>query len=310
MKALRIGSVVAGMSFSILGCGNDVPENVTPLGQVTARSVASSAVSAPSGAAFRGFVHGFSNSRFLPGAGAVQKSEAGFAKLVGPDGTFATDPRTGFVVAIANASSIARTKARLPGGPSEHNAFVRSYFVGAGLPNEQIASVNVNSRMTATGFGVPAQGLPPAGTLLFYYSIVKRKYGGVPVPDSFAWAHVNVDGEVVSESVYWPEIPAGVLADADAFAAVLNDVGQRATFNGKLPAEFRDRSGELVIRHTPGPWTGAFEAVASFDVVHIGQKRMKHFAKDGTEIVLSSERSLPPQGVDAPNAKVSGIVTQ
>ena len=70
-----------------------------------------------------------------------------------------------------------------------HNQAVRDYLVGAGLPENEIASVVAHPRMTQTyePGGDPAQSLQ----LESCDSVISRQVGGIPVADSMAWARLN-----------------------------------------------------------------------------------------------------------------------
>ena len=240
-----------------------------------------------------GYIHNASNSHFALGTGATIVSEYGMSKLVGSQGVFATNVSTQMVLAIPNADSPARTGSALL-DETTHNATVRSYFVGAGLPEAQILSVTAEAGGLAGGPGAGAsvalRGTPP---LHHFFSIIKRQANGVEVPDSYAWARFNTDGEVVHESVFWPEIPGSALADAAALQAAMNDPQSQAAYIASLPSE--TWGGKVVIHHTSGVWSGAFGAFASYDVFDPGG-RPRHFDAGGTEFRLPVEmQATPPQ---------------
>ncbi|HEY8042056.1 MAG TPA: hypothetical protein VIF15_19770 [Polyangiaceae bacterium] len=230
-----------------------------------------------------GFVHAVERSRFRVGDNPAERLEFGSRKIVGDEGVFATRP-TGLVLAISNADAPTRARPPLPGGAEAHDALVRSYFLGAGLPADQMRDVSPYAVVSKVGRSGPDFATLAGSKLEYYFSTVSRQIDGIPVSDSFAWARLDADGNAVLESVYWPEIPAQVVRDALAFEARLEDAPTRAALLARVP-----REGKLVIHHTPGEWDGAFEATATYDV---GEERGKvsHFDVEGRRIELSHER--------------------
>lgn len=242
-----------------------------------------------------GFQHTAARSRFAIGAAPAMRSELGLEKLVGTDGVISTRPRTGLVVAMPNADSPSRRKGPLQGA-EPHNAAVRSYFVGAGLPEDQIFGVEIYATMSAAGRGDDVD--TSRGQLDHYYSVISRQVNGVRVLDSFAWARMSADGEVVSESVYWPALSKRVVAQAVALREILADESTKQALIAKLPqAVEAPAEGHLFIRHTPGEWDGSFAAAASYDV---GQNnRILHIRADGAEFQLPHE-AMPPLTPSSP----------
>jgi len=226
--------------------------------------------------ATNGYSHKFGQSRFAVGPSWVAKAEFGLDKIVGDWGVFATNQKTGMVLALPNADAPSQARSALAGGPDVHNTAVKSYFVGAGLPATEIDKVSVFGKMSAGGSGTDD---PVDWQFASYTSRIDRRHAGLPVVDSFAWAQINDLGEVVTESVYWPQIPDKVAADALSFKAKLAD----PAFSSK----FFD-GGRLVIRHTSGAWAGPFEAVVSYDVE--GFKTF-HYDANGNEFELAEEKS-------------------
>lgn len=207
------------------------------------------------------YVHGIAASKFPVGKGVTEKDEFGMHKFVGDQGVFATRP-TGLSLGLTNATAAVRQHpGPLPGGASAHNQAVRDYFVNAGLPADQIGSVDIMPAMSVNADLVNNKQFDPK--LEFYFSIIRRQVAGVPVRDSYAWARINLDGAVVDESVYWPQIPPSAIADAKDLTKTLADKVAATNFLSKLPP---NKAGQLVIHHTPGEWTGAFEATATYDV--------------------------------------------
>ena len=140
-----------------------------------------------------------------------------------------------------------------------------------------------------------------------YYSVIERAVEVVPVPDSFAWARINRDGQVVAEAVYWPALPAGVLAQARRMSQ--GDALSRAE------QAIKARPGEVLvdnqvtIRHTSAAHDKPFAAHASIDVRvrlaaptrsdsdyrrgagsgGVGAGLIRHFDAEGMEFQLPEE---------------------
>jgi hypothetical protein len=207
-------------------------------------------------------------------------------KIVGDQGVFAALP-TGKVLALANYDAVVRSHpGPLAGGSAAHNKAVRDYFVSGGLPEAQIASVDIMPAMM--GMADTAKQITHAPQLVCYFSMVRRQIGGVAVPDSYAWARINVDGAVVEESVYWPDIPSTVVMDAVAFAGKLSIDSAEQEFVASLP---RRKKGHLAIHHTPGEWTQGFTAAAVYDVAddNVGFGATIHYDSASKKLVLPHE---------------------
>lgn len=205
-------------------------------------------------------------------------------KLVGPWGVFATHAKTGMVLALPNADAPSRTAPPFPGGAEAQNVAVKTYFLSAGLPADQVQGVRTMSLMTASGFGASEE--PPTFQPVTSDSVISRQYAGIAIADSYAWARLNSNSDVVTESVYWPEIPSTILNEATAFAKNLSDAAWQKAFLAKLPPP---ANGQLVIHHTPGTWNGAFSAAVSYDVP-AGGGRLLHFSQVGVAFSLPEEQ--------------------
>lgn len=284
-SALRV-VVLAGCA-SLVACGTSPSEpTAPPLEGSSARLIEEGGTA--------GYVHTISHSRFAIGGNASPRSEFGMQKMVGTDGVFATRPLTSLVVAMPNATAPCRKRPPLAGGPDAHNRAVQDYFVKAGLPADQILKVETYSAMSAGGAGAELDSASLNGTLNHYFSVVTRQVNGIAVLDSFAWARINADGDVVSESVYWPPLSASVSTDAAALQHVVTDPATRPGFLAKISTDHPSDSGQIFIRHTPGEWDGSFVAAASYD---IGDRtRILHVRADGSQFTLPHEaaKPLPP----------------
>ncbi len=269
----------------LLACSASVPEGTPSV--TTTTSTGSSLTSAQVGStSLPGYVHTVNKSKFVLGTTTGTKSEFGMDKVVGSEGVFVTMSVSQMVFGIPNATSAALALPMFSGSAADHNAAVRAYFVGAGLPESQISSVSVQDGMLGGG---PTAAGSIRSTLAYYFSTVNRQANGVAVPDSFAWARLNVNGDVVHESVYWPELPASVVAEAANFAAILNNASGRGTLIASLPSDVTTTTGVLVIHHTPGEWTGSFGAWVSYDIQQSGG-RTRHFDHNGVEMFFPHEQ--------------------
>lgn len=244
---------------------------------------------APSG--LRGYEHSAASSRFAIGTQREERLEHGMRKVIGSNGVFAVEARTKMVLGIPDAS--APTRGRPPMlDPDAHAAAVRSYFVSAGLPEDQILEVRTQTTMQGGGPQTGEPLNPSMAKVQYYYGCLMRKTpSGIPIPDSVAYARINVDGDVVEEGVYWPDIPARALVDADGVRSTASSSANRAAYLGKIGqlSDTEPQNGHAVIRHTSGFWGGSFAAIASFDVPR--KNAVVHFDGSGAVVDLPSERA-------------------
>jgi hypothetical protein len=77
-----------------------------------------------------------------------------------------------------------------------------------------------------------------------------------------------VDDQTTTESFYWPEIPADVVAAARAFRDKLAAPGALAAFKAKLPADAQG-DGSVVIHHHVAGSTGSFVAAVTYQTIQI-----------------------------------------
>lgn len=209
--------------------------------------------------------------------------------MVGTRGVFGTDAATGLVLALSDASSPARARPPLSTDGPTHGAAVRKYFVGAGLPESQID--DVRDFATMQGGGQEGSGEAAQRASLEYFSSVvsRRTATGVKIPDSYAWARINADNDVVMESAYWPAIPNAVIAEAEALQAVIGTAASRAAFVSHLPHDERGAylEGTVVLHHSAGTWSRSFTCLVSYDVA-VGTRTV-HYSRDAVEIRLPEE---------------------
>jgi len=196
------------------------------------------------------YVHTYEHSRFYIGNMISERDEFGMHKTIGDVGTFAVELVSKAAVGTRDDPFPDPVTGVYPGDADAQNAAVRSYFVSAGLPEDQVLSISANGTEAMEG------GITVAG----WYSYLHRGYGGVPIDNSMATAAFDASKRGASEQVYWPEIPVDVLEQVRAFQDMLADPVQKADYIQKLPASAR--TAELVIRHTSWFWQGTFEARA------------------------------------------------
>lgn len=266
----------------LTACGGGAPDEPESQPGVVGRGVVSDAP---------GYQHTFASSRFKPGHSLYEKQDLGFAKTVGDQGVFATFAHNGAVLATPNSGSPSLSVAAPEGGAEGHNARVVEYFVGAGLPKNQIEAVGASAEQFLSG--------GPDGTraerFVAWYTVVRRHVSGIPVWDSVAWARINVDGDVVAETVYWPVISGAVLQEAEALKSALSDPAQAEALSEKLP-KGATGPGKVVIRHTSFAHRGAFWARAAYDVGYKsgGFSVTRHFDSTGKEFKTPEELQTYP----------------
>jgi hypothetical protein len=241
-----------------------------------------------------GYQHSIERSRFVTGSSVNQLrpiEEFGFSKVLGPNGVFATNLRNGLVIASQNdgmdkSETLPRpeeARAEHLRYPDKHNAMVMEYFIAAGIPRDQVGGIHANTYLSGGGASDDAA---LARKVDGYASVLQRVVGDkFPVVDSVAWARLDNDGKSISEWVYWPAIPARVIADARLLEG-LTAGDRRAEYLARLPAGLPP--GIVVIRHSSATDEGPFEALATYDVVD--NRSVRHFDVEGAERRLPSER--------------------
>jgi hypothetical protein len=290
----------ATVALGAAGCGDPHGDDV-PASQLELAAGAPVAI----GPALAGYQHVILNSRFALGEVLETRSEHGYHKLVGAHGVFATDEANGAVLAIPDAGAPILDVGPPQGTGEDHNARVVAYFKANGIAADQIGSVSAYPMLGRGGLATAlVRPDAPAPKLIAYYSVLNRAVDGIPVADSVAWARFNANGDVVSETVYWPEIPASVVAEAKQLRDDLALPGQASAFRARA-AIGGDSDGRVVIRHTSHTWRGKSGAWALYDVNYRipGERSSytRHFDKGGVERHLPEElvgRDVPsdPRG--------------
>jgi hypothetical protein len=200
------------------------------------------------------------------------------------------------VLAIPNATAPSRQRPPLTIDPAAHNSAARSYFVAAGLPEDQLGGIAPYATMHATedenGASTPK--------LAYYTSVFERRVRGIRVEGSIAYVRLNVDGDAVEEGVYWPALPAGVVDQAIALQHRLDEPATRSALLTSIPGSPRD--AEVVIHHPPGMWRGAFTTVATVDVQSGTPRGADHYEGSGTRVFVAHEDGDPAAAARGPGA--------
>lgn len=210
------------------------------------------------------------------------------AREIGEDGVFLTMVQSGAVDALPNATASSRLRPPLTLDANAHNKTVKAYFASAGLPVEQIEELSIQATM-ATEVRDSQEQKP---VLEYYTTFIKRQIQGIQIPDSYASARINIDGDVVTESVHWPAIPQSAIDAALRIRTRLSDPEKAQAFKAKVGDKYG--LNRVAVHHTPGEYPGATEAVAAFDVDE--NTKTFHFDENGDKIVLPQEVLVAPLG--------------
>ena len=258
------------------GCGSETKPELTSGGWQ-----ASTAAAVP----IAGYSHDLSRSHFKIGQGPSQElNTPTLQRWRGSLGAFAHDPTNNWSMAVLNANS--------PTGPyildaETQNKMVKDYFVGAGLPADQIAAVATTFHYRGA-IGNNASSAPVLDSL---NSIVTRSIQGIPVEESVAWAKMTTAGDVDMETVFWPPIASSVVSQAVDLAANMADAARHSAYLTKLPRIFKERG--VVIHHSDPSVHAAPIAYAAFDATidAAGTAAMHHFDSSGVEFRLAHEQA-------------------
>jgi hypothetical protein len=251
-------------------------------------SIVISCSSASGPGALPGYVHTLARSRFPIGDILGSQDIVGMDQIIGSQGVFSTEMLSKMASGTPDANAPSLGRGPFPGGDSAQNAAVLAYFVGAGLPADQVSTVVPFDGFEAL---ITPATMSPTQTVLSTWvtSVVCRSYQGIKISDSFAWARFDAQGESVTESVYWPELPLSTMQALALFQALLSDSSRRPTYLARLPQG--GASGELVIHHTPGEST-EFSADPYFDIKIDGV--VLHFDVNGSAQLLPDSESPCP----------------
>ncbi len=228
-----------------------------------------------------GYAHTVEKSRFRFGGTPVARAISDAIRYEGPEGAALIEPNTAFS-AVPNAGAPSTTSA-FTGSAEDHNAAVRDYLTGAGLPADQIQSFGVGTSASSSGGGGSAGGTTFGG----YTTSLGRALDGIRVVESIATVVINGRGEVVQETVYWPPIGGEVVAAATRLQATLADNAAGADLRSRLSAAgVEPARAVVVIHHAPatGGTTGA--PLACIDAAGAS---VRHFDANGDELRLPQE---------------------
>ena len=279
--------------------GQDDPSQPS---EVTQPLAAQAAAGPAAGKEFR---HTLSSSRFKLGAMMAQRQEAGAEKTIGSEGVFAINMKNGAALAVPNAPASSGKKdatdnpkpfKALSSDESVHNARVLKYFQNAGLPMDEVVATHVTTVME--GHGSKSQRITPENThFVSYATHLQRAISGIPVVDSQAWATFDSDDNVASEGVFWPAIPANVVAKAVALKRLADNPSDHAALRAKIARDVPELSaaeGRVVIAHSSAAYDQAAVAVAGYEVTtHGAGAQIRRFDENGSRIQLPDEVEGP-----------------
>lgn len=262
-------------------CSTSVPEpNVT-----VSQTVKPASQTSPSGTV-AGYVHTLAASRFQIGTAVyLETNDATIQRWRGSLGAFALDPTNGASMALLDASS--------PKGPyilddATQAAQVQAYFVGAGIPADQVAAV----KATYTVAGGGQMGAPETQPIQLQSinSVLARSINGIPVVESYAAARMTTAGDVDWEAVFWPPIDSAVVEKAVALAAKMADPTAHAAYVGKLGATIY-HDGGVVIHHSTPAIHSTPVAFVSYDATTDSDSMAadRHFDENGVAFALPQE---------------------
>ena len=234
---------------------------------------------APDTSPIPGFVLTRETTKCMLGSHVAYSQMSVFDIWGGAVGEFKIDVQNGAVQCLTTPDNIQ--------GPdsSKEVADVRAYFIGAGVPEDQLGATSFSYSSNYTG------------TNLMNVRFA-REFHGVFVSESIAWASI-AEGSSWGEDVYWPTLPAAVASELDELQSIVSDTDQLAAYTAKLPSDVL--TGTIVIHHT-----SAFDintanlraplnlvAHACYDalVAKDGQGTTQCFLADGTLFTFPSDSS-------------------
>jgi hypothetical protein len=287
-------------------------------GETVTAAAAESSVSTPGGVSYE---HNLGKSRFDLGGGVYRETDGPFQRAIGEKGVFLLDNVTGATLGVRNSSlgpkpppdrqagasnssqSVAYPQP-LTKNPDEHSVAVRAYLTAAGVPESEVSGTHVTTTMA--GEGPVRDGLQPSQSkLLWYTTHLERSLGGIPVEGSYAFAALDSAGDVITEGVYWPAIPASVVFKAQALEERLASPSGQASFFATLRKAQSDlddaaAAGEVKIVHTAAGYHGTFQARAVYSTVVRsaagGKAQIRRFDETGAPVRLDNEVS---KGIDS-----------
>jgi len=248
------------------------------------------------------YEHRIEKSRFNVGASERHEAEGPYKRIVGAKGAFMIDTVTGATLAVPHAPVIPKGTQEgsdfpraLTENPDIHSALVQAYLVAAGVPAAEVSGTHVTTTMA--GGGPVSGGIQPSQSkLLWYTTHLERSLGGIPVEGSFAFAALDSAGDVITEGVYWPAIPAHIVLNAQRLEDRLDSVDEWHAFLARIKAvqpDVGDTVGKVKIVHTSAGHHGPFEAKAVYSIVvrsaNRGKAQIMWFDDTGASVKMADE---------------------
>jgi hypothetical protein len=251
-----------GLGLLLAGCG----------GGAAGTTVSDLASCAP-GAELTGASYVLEKSRFSFGSKPSPQDESGFVRWVGADGALAIWA-DGSEIASLDGGAPEASLADWSEDPTALADHSRAYFEAMGVASCQSDST-------------PGITSGAGGTNV----ILERAIDGIPVSESYAYAHFVANDQTTSEGFYWPTIPADVVTAARALRDRLSDPASLTAYKALLPAEAQG-DGQVIIHHTDASLSPPFIAVATYDVLEgggvLGMPTEHHFDADAKELTTDA----------------------
>lgn len=232
-----------------------------------------------------GYRHLFNTSKFKMGPTGQTPNVMNngvYTRYTGPEGAYLEWPN-GFAGGVPNANAPATQAEPYSTDDAAHTTLVLTYFKDRGIPQNQLAPPSISTQIQALSH--TSDGKEIERKLIGYTTILHRTVDGFPVPESHAWARFNRNLEVVSEQVWWPELPGDLLVAANAFRAKLADPSAAVEYKAKLPVTLRDKAGTVTIHHAT-PVGEFWHAEVSYDIQD--KFDIKNFDINGNQLRIVS----------------------
>jgi hypothetical protein len=289
LRAAWSGLLIAGSMALAVACSSSrAPELAHEVSQAATAADAAASV-------LPGYSHTLATSRFKIGTNpTLELNTPQMQRWRGSLGAFAIDPGNGSACGLLDAKS--------PKGPYEvdettHGNNVKSYFVAAGVPADQIGEIQATYQSAVMGGSMIDAG-PTPFVLESISSILRRRISGVLVAESEAWAKITTSGDVDMECVFWPPLDRSVIDTAVAWAKTMTDGPTHSSFLSRISSDAAavKRDDGVVIHHTDMFVHSPAKAFVSYDVV-LGTdpgSPTRHFDQNGQEFQLPHQQSPAP----------------
>jgi hypothetical protein len=222
--------------LTVLACDGSTTEPTPAGGNGTTSSAATCSETA-------GATWSIEKSKFAFGGAPVQD---GPNHWTGPEGAAVGPPNA---LAIPNSGASAQARPDFSGDVEVLKTHVKEYLMGFGIRECQISNIEV---LASFGGGGPVGG-PTTQTAGHRTISLSRAIDGIPVAESHANATMNDQDQSTNEGLFWPELPADVVAGAKVFRDQLKDPATLEAYKAKLPTNFGPiTSGQVMIHHSLG----------------------------------------------------------